>query len=111
MPLAPVRKTLVAPNGHKTVIDADGKRTTSRLGDPVKLKKAGEWNTYHITARGKHLILRVNGRISAEVIDNEAGRFHLKGILGLQLRSGPSMKVQFKDIQLKRFSPQKQDVD
>ncbi len=95
------RKTLVAPNGHKTVIDADGKRTTSRLGDPVKLKKAGEWNDYHVIARGKHIILKVNGKKSAEVIDNETGRFHLKGILALQLRSGPPMKVQFKDILLK----------
>jgi len=97
------RETLVAPNGHKTVIDAGGKRTTSRLGDPVKLKKAGEWNDYHITARGNHIILRVNGRKSAEVIDNETGHFDLKGILALQLRSGPPMKVQFKDIRLKRL--------
>ena len=97
------RETLVAPNGHKTVIDADGKRTTSRLGDPVKLKKVGEWNDYHIMARGKHIILRVNGQESAEVIDNETGHFKLKGILALQLRSGPPMKVQFKDILLKRL--------
>jgi len=94
---------LVAPNGHKTIIDAEGKRTTSRLGDPVKLKKAGEWNDYHVTARGKHIILRVNGQTSAEVIDNETGHFDLKGILALQLRSGPPMKVQFKDILLKRL--------
>ena len=97
------RKTLIAPNGHKTVIAADGKRTTTRLGKPVKLKKAGEWNDYHVTARGNHIILRVNGQVSAEVIDNETGKFHLNGILGLQLRSGPLMRVQFKDILLKRL--------
>ena len=97
------RETLVAPNGHRTVIAADGKRTTSRLGDPVKLKEAGKWNEYHVTARGNHIILRVNGQVSAEVLDNETGKFHLNGILGLQLRSGPPMKVQFKDILLKRL--------
>ncbi len=98
------RKTLLAPNGHKTVIDADGKRTTSRLGESVKLKKAGEWNDYHVTARGNRIILRINGQKSAEVIDNEIGHFDLKGILALQLRSGPPMKVQFKDIRLKRLN-------
>lgn len=97
------RETLVAPNGHKTVIDADGKRTTTRLGDPIELKKNGEWNDYRIVARGNHIVLEVNGRKSAELIDNETGRFHLKGILALQLRSGPPMKVQFKDILLKRL--------
>ncbi len=97
------RKALVAPNGHKTVIDADGKWTTTSLGDPVKLKEPGEWNDYHVVARGNHIILEVNGQKSAEVIDNEVGRFHAKGILGLQLRSGPPMKVQFKDIFLKQL--------
>lgn len=97
------RETLVAPNGHKAVIAPDGKRTTSQLGDPVQLKAAGEWNEYHISARGNHIVLTVNGQVSAEVLDNETGMFHLKGVLGLQLRSGPPMKVQFKDILLKRL--------
>lgn len=97
------RKTLLASNGQKTVIDADGNRTTTELGDPVELKPEDEWNDYHVVAQGHHIILEVNGKTSAEVIDNETGYFHLKGLLGLQLRSGPPMKVQFKDIQLKRF--------
>lgn len=97
------RATLVSPNGHKTVIDAKGKRTTTKLDDPVKLKKTGEWNDYHVVARGQHIILEVNGQKSAELIDNETGRFHLTGLLALQLRGGPPMKVQFKDIHLKRL--------
>jgi len=97
------RKTLLATNGQKTIIDASGKRTSSRLGPPVKLKPAGEWNDYYVVARGHHFVLRVNGQKSAEVIDNETEHFDAKGILALQLRSGPPMKVQFKDILLKRL--------
>jgi hypothetical protein len=97
------RKTLVAPNGHKTVIEEDGTYTTTRLGDPVKLKEPGEWNDYHIVAKGNHIVLTVNGRTSAEVIDGQTEHVDLKGILALQLRSGPPMKVQFKDIRLKRL--------
>lgn len=97
------RETLVAPNGHKAVIDEKGKRTVTSLGAPVTVNKPGEWNDYHIIARGNHITLKVNGRISAELIDDEPGRSHAKGLLGLQLRSGPPMKVQFKDIQLKQM--------
>ncbi len=97
------RETLLAVNGQKTVIDATGKRTKSRLGPPVKLNKAGEWNDYHITAKGNHIILRINGKTSAEVIDDEIGEFDSTGILALQLRSGPPMQVQFKDIRLKQL--------
>lgn len=97
------REPLMAPNGHKTVVDADGKRTVTRIGDPVALKAPGEWNDYQIIARGHHMILKINGQVSAEFIDNDAKEFDPSGILGLQLRSGPPMKVQFKEILLKKL--------
>ncbi|GMV95617.1 MAG: hypothetical protein AMXMBFR82_53950 [Candidatus Hydrogenedentota bacterium] len=97
------RKTLVAPNGHKTVIDAEGNWTTTKFAEPIALKEAGEWNDYHVVAKGPHIILTVNGQKTAEVIDKETGKSHAKGILALQLRSGPPMKVQFKEIYLKQL--------
>ncbi|HRI88681.1 MAG TPA: DUF1080 domain-containing protein [Candidatus Hydrogenedentes bacterium] len=95
------REPLMVPNGHKTVVDADGTRTCTRVSDPISLKKAGEWNDYHIIAEGHRMILKVNGQVTAEFIDNDEKEFDASGILGLQLRSGPPMKVQFKDILLK----------
>lgn len=97
------REPLMVPNGHKTVVEVDGKRTCTPVGEPVSLKKPGEWNEYHILARGHHMILKVNGRVSAEFIDNDAKEFDPSGILALQLRSGPPMKVQFKEILLKQL--------
>jgi len=97
------REPLMAPNGHKTVVDADGTRTSTPNSDPVQLRKPGEWNDYHILAVGHRIVLEVNGKQSAEFIDNDAKKFQASGILGLQLRSGPPMKVQFKDIFLKRL--------
>ena len=70
---------------------------------PVSLRKAGEWNDYHIVARGHHMILKVNGQVSAEFIDKDEKEFDASGILALQLRSGPPMKVQFKEILLKQL--------
>ena len=97
------RVPLMVPNGYKTVVDANGKRTCTRVGEPVSLRKSGEWNNYHIVARGHHVILKINGQISAEFIDNDAKEFDASGILGLQLRSGPPMKVQFKEVLLRQF--------
>ncbi len=97
------REPLMVPNGHKTVVDAGGRRTVSKIGEPVTLKPAGEWNEYHIIARGHQITLKVNGKVSAEFVDNDATKFLASGILALQLRSGDPMKVQFKDIQLKRI--------
>ena len=95
------RKTLVAANGHKTIVEEDGTYNTTRIGDDVSLNEPGEWNDYHIAANGNRMVFRVNGEVSAEVIDNQAEYFRPSGILALQLRSGPPMKVQFKDIRLK----------
>ncbi len=97
------RVPLMVPNGHKTVVDADGKRTCTAAGKPVGLKKPDEWNDYHIIARGHRMILKINGQVSAEFIDNDKKEFDASGILALQLRSGPPMKVQFKEILLKQL--------
>lgn len=97
------REPLMVPNGHKAVVDADGARTVTPIGEPVKLKEDGEWNDYHIIARGNHMILKINGNVSAEFFDYDENGFRPSGILALQLRSGPPMKAQFKDILLKQF--------
>ena len=100
------RKAL-AKRGQKTVIDKDGKRTTTTPGDGAKLMKAFNkdgWNDYLISAKGSHITLTVNGNVTAEVIDDETAHRDLIGKLALQIHSGPPMKVQFKDIQLKKIT-------
>jgi hypothetical protein len=91
---------LLTANGKKTVIDAAGRRTVTALGQAAALKPDGEWNDYQITAIGNLITLSINGVKCSELTDMEAGHFDLKGILGLQLRSGEPMTVQFKDILL-----------
>lgn len=93
---------LLSANGQKSVIDKTGKRTATKLGPPVKMNPWPEWNDYHIIAKGNHITLKINGRTASELIDEEEAHFDLKGKLGLQLRSGKPMTVQFKDISLKQ---------
>jgi hypothetical protein len=96
---------MLAERGQKTIIDTDGKKSSTSFGDSAELfaniKKDG-WNDYHIIARGPHIILKINGKVTAEVIDNDKANQDLSGVLALQLHAGPPMKVQFKDIQLAR---------
>jgi hypothetical protein len=95
---------LLAANGSRTVIDKDGDRTRTKLGPPAEMRPEGEWNDYHIIAKGHQITLLVNGQVSTELFDYEEGHFDLSGHLGLQLRSGDPMTVQFKDIHLKRLT-------
>lgn len=94
---------LLTANGKKTVIDQDGKRTATSIGATATMKKWDEWNDYHIIAKGQHIILSINGIRCSELIDQETEHFDLKGILGLQLRSGKPMTVQVKDIYYKEL--------
>jgi Domain of Unknown Function (DUF1080) len=95
---------LLTANGKRTVIDESGNRVSTDLGAEATMKPNGQWNDYEITAKGQHMILRINGVLCSELIDQEKEHHDLEGILGLQLRSGEPMTVQFKDIYLKELA-------
>jgi hypothetical protein len=67
---------------------------------PVKFQ-LDEWHEYHLTAMGKDLTLRVNGEVIAIAHDGDDDSFEARGILAMQLHTGPTMKAQFKNIRLK----------
>lgn len=97
----------LALQGERAVFDRDGAKHTEKLelepgaGD-FRLE---EWHEYHLIAQGRQISLRVNGKLIAEVTDNDDDSFEALGLLALQLHTGPPMKAQFKDIRLKRLQP------
>ncbi|MFV2067907.1 MAG: DUF1080 domain-containing protein [Pirellulales bacterium] len=98
------RHTL-AWRGERAVFDVKGQRTTTEIveatGPPhFDLR---QWHEYHLICRGARLTLRVNGRLVAEVIDNDPNQRDLSGLFALQLHSGPVMTVQFRDIRYRRM--------
>jgi hypothetical protein len=100
---------VLAQRGQKAVIDTEGKITHIAIGDAEALlanTKKDDWNNYRIIARGSHITLEINGKVTAEVIDNDKGQRDLSGVLALQLHAGPPMSVRFKDIMLKRLKLQ-----
>ena len=95
-----------AKRGERVTLGADGKKEQGDpVGDPTELNgaiKKGDWNEFHIVAKGHHISQSINGTLMAEVTDNGPNK-RRSGLLALQLHAGPPMKVQFKDIHLKRL--------
>jgi type 1 glutamine amidotransferase len=97
---------MLAERGQKTMIDSEGKMTKTPLGDASALMdniKKDDWNEYHIKALGNVIVLSINGKVTAHLVDHDAKNRDRSGVLALQLHSGPPMTVQFKDIHLKRL--------
>jgi hypothetical protein len=97
------RRSLAA-RGEKNVIDEGGKKTVTRFAEADALLKGinlEEWNEYHITARGPHITLRINGQLTAELTDRERGKAARSGVLAMPIIPGEPMKVQYRDLRLK----------
>ncbi len=98
------RETL-AWRGERAVFDTAGQKTVTPIDGatgPARFS-LDQWHEYDLICKGTTMTLKVNGRLVAEVLDNDPAQLDLSGILALQLHSGPPMKVQFKDIRLKKL--------
>lgn len=97
---------VLAERGQKVMIDQQGnKRVVGAVGDPAELLKTvnlDRWNDYTVIARGGHVVLRINGKTMCELDDRDPKR-PVHGWLALQVHAGPPMRVQFRDIYLRRF--------
>ena len=78
--------------------------TVATVTTPEQLAAAykfGEWSELRIVAKGNHVQHFVNGKLTADVTDNDPAHAPKSGVIALQLHRGPAMTVQFKDVQLK----------
>ena len=72
-------------------------------GDDVKgIIRINDWNTLHIIAQGNTLIHVLNGQVTTVVVDDDAKARAMSGLIGFQLHVGPPMKVEFRNIALKK---------
>ncbi len=81
---------VLAKRGNKVTIDADGKKTESKIADEKAIldnvKKDG-WNTYEIIAIGNHLTQKINGMTTIELIDDQVDKRAMSGIIALQVHA------------------------
>jgi hypothetical protein len=64
----------------------------------VQLDAANQWNTFEITAEGPRLLVRMNGTVTVDVIDDK----HRSGPIALQYGAGVNNEgvVRFRNVQL-----------
>jgi len=98
---------ILALRGQKAVVGDDHKpAVVGSVGDEEGLKahiRQGDWNEYHIVARGYTMRHYINGHLMSETLDEDKAERRRSGILAFQLHTGPPMKVQFRNIRLKRL--------
>ncbi len=100
-------RTFLAYRGQSVVLKPGAKPEVVReLGDRAELQKKvkkGDWNEVHLIVRGNHLQHFTNGVLMAEVRDEDPGKRRMKGLLGVQVHVGPPMKIEYRNIRLKRL--------
>ncbi|MEQ8764631.1 MAG: DUF1080 domain-containing protein [Planctomycetota bacterium] len=97
---------ILARRGQRVRISENGTRTEERFAEEADLVsdlKDGEWHEYVIRAEGPRLTHSVDGRLFVDVTDLDEKKRAERGILAIQLHTGPPMKVQYKDIELTRL--------
>lgn len=74
-------------------------------GDRVELQKKvikEDWNEVHIVVRGNLMQHFTNGVLMSEVRDEDPEKRRISGLLGVQVHVGPPMKIEFRNIRVKR---------
>lgn len=76
------------------------------VGERMELEKVirrDDWNEYKIIAKGNVFIHIINDRVMSIGIDEDDQNFRSSGILAWQLHAGPPLKIQMKDIRIRKL--------
>lgn len=95
----------LAVRGQLTYIgDGERPRILGSLGDKEALKDVIHpgWNQFHLIARGNVIVQILNGRVTSALIDDDLKNRSMAGLIGLQLHRGDPMKLEIKNVYLKR---------
>lgn len=93
---------IIVQNGQGVVVDPEGKRWLASEHDRVEVEVA-DWHEYTIIAQGNHLIHKIDGKVTIDLLDFELAKRSLEGLLAFQIHRGPAMVVQIKDVMLKEL--------
>ena len=95
----------LAERGTIAYVSADGtKGQIGSLESAETLKalfKPGDWNQFHLIARGNTLIHIVNGHVTAVFVDDDLKGRSMAGLIGFQLHAGPPMKLEIRNVSIK----------
>jgi hypothetical protein len=69
----------------------------------LKIMRPDGWNQYEIIASGNTLMHIVNGEVTSVTIDNDLTKRAFKGVIGIEIETRGSSKVEARDIWLKNL--------
>lgn len=77
----------------------------AQIGDNAEFGKlvTDGWNSVHLIVRGNTMIHIVNGQVMTVVIDDDDANRPIDGLIGVQVHTGPPMKVEYRNIRIKSF--------
>ena len=99
------KQHLIGARGSDVTIDAAGKKTVTRFADVKALQdlyRVEQWNDMRVKVEGRAITVWINGVRTTSVVDPREAFFPSKGHIALQLHQGPPMKVEFRNIRLRR---------
>ncbi len=101
-------RTFLALRGQKTVVEPhQAAKVVERFASPedmqAYIRKEDGWNQVRIVAVGNHIQQYFNGRLFTEVVDNDPVAGQRRGMIGVQVHVGPPMKVEYRNIRMKRL--------
>ena len=99
------KRGLIAGRGQRVLVAPDGTKTIEKIATPEELLKSykpGDWNTYRIICNGPEITLYVNSVMMCQFTDKDSKVATTNGVIALQMHPGPPMKIEFKNIILKK---------
>ena len=100
----------LAMRGQQAVLEAGVKpRVTGSLGEGEALKagiRKDDWNKIRLVVQGNHMRHYINGVLMSEATDNDPALRKAEGLLCLQVHTGPSMRVEYRNLRLKTLRQQ-----
>lgn len=93
-------QAVYVPDGGRPMVIGNLQQSADELKAIIK---TNDWNQVHIVARGNTIIDILNGSVMSLVVDDDSKNRALGGLLGFQMHVGPPMKVEFRNVWLKRL--------
>ncbi len=97
------RQYLVGERGTDVALVVGGKKV-NRFADGKELQKAyrpEQWNDIRIVAKGRLLVMWVNGVRMSSIADARLDYMPDSGYISIQLHQGPPMKIEFRNLRVR----------
>jgi len=93
-------QAVYVPDGGRPRVIGNLQQSADELKAVIK---TNDWNQVHIIARGNMIIQILNGAVTSMLVDDDVKNRALGGLLGFQMHVGPPMKLELRNIFLRKL--------